>query len=113
VGRRRDLDQIEIALLRGAERVLHRHHAELCAVGIDHTHLAGTDLAVHAGLVLDFRYATPPGMRACCTVRATKSASDSVSAGPAVRGATVPAAASRSPTTAMTGIFSSCASRTL
>jgi hypothetical protein len=51
-------------------------------------------------------------MRASATVRATNASTSMDScAAPPVRGATVLDAASRSPTTATTGIFSSCASR--
>src|SRR5207247_2300568 len=60
----RDLDQVELLLLRQAERVLRRHDAELRPVGADDAHLARPDLHVHAGLVLDLGYVPPPGMRA-------------------------------------------------
>src|SRR5262245_2394750 len=108
------LDEIEVALLRDAHRVLRRHDAELRAVGVDDADLARADVRVDPGLVFDLGYAAPPGTRASAAVRATNSASGTASCpGVALRGATVPAAASRSPTTAMTGTFASCASRTL
>src|SRR5581483_28151 len=111
---RRDLDQVELLLLRQAERVLRRHDAELGAVVRDDSDLPGADLPVDADLVLDLRYKAPPGMRAASTVCATNVSSGSAAcAAPAVRGATVPAAASRSPTTTTTGTFSTSASRTL
>ena len=107
---RRDLDQVELlAARRCAERVVRRHHAELRPVGVDHADLAGTDLLVdpdsslrpslwdtswHAGVRRDVR-ATNASSGSAAPVRAA-----------ALRGATVPSAASRSPTTAITGIFS-------
>src|SRR5438128_676780 len=109
----RDLDQVELLLLRQAERLLRRHDAELRAVGADDAHLARPDLRVDPCLVLDLGYGTPPGMRAWAAVAATNASTAVVCGAPPVRGATVPAAASRSPTTATTGTFSSSASRTL
>src|SRR5262249_59100242 len=103
-----DLDQIEVGLPCEAQRLVRGHHPELRAVPADDAHLAGADLAVHPDLVLDLGYDAPPGMRASATVRAMKSSSGTAcSAAPSQRGATAPAAASRSPTTAMTGILSS------
>src|SRR6266850_2844613 len=114
LGGGRDLDQVELALLGDPERLLGRHDAELRAVGVDHADLSRTDLVVDPGLVLDLGYGAPPGTVASAAVRATNVSSGNASwPGPAPRGATVPAAASRSPTTATTGTFSSCASRTL
>ena len=110
VRRGRDLDQVELALLREAKRLLRGDHPELRPIGADDTYLAGADLPVHPDLVLDLGYDAPPGMRASATVRAMNASSGSAaSAAPSRRGATAPDAASRSPTTAMTGIFSSCA----
>src|SRR5206468_9670526 len=107
----RDLDQIEVPLLRDAVGVFRGHDAELRPVGVDDADLAGPDLGVDARLLFDLGYAPPPGMRASSAVRATNASSARLSFSP--RGATVPAAASRSPTTATSGTFSSSASRTL
>src|SRR5262249_4219324 len=109
-----DLDQVEVLLLREPERVLGRHDAQLGAVGADDAALARADVGVDAGLVLDLGYGAPPGSRAAAAVSATNAASAIASCtAPPVRGATVSDAASRSPTTTITGTFSSCASRTL
>src|SRR6185436_7301121 len=113
-GRRRHFDEVELLLLRQAEGLLDGDHPELTAGGIDDAHLPGADVRVDPDLVFDFGYDPPPGMRASPTVRATNSSTGSASSlAPSRRGATVPAAASRSPTTAITGTFSSCASRIL
>jgi hypothetical protein len=105
--------RVEVALLRDPHRVLRRHDAELRAVGVDDAHLARAGCCDSPGLLFDLGYAhlRDRGVR---RGRATNSVERDGSPAPArVRGATVPAAASRSPTTAMTGTFASCASRTL
>src|SRR5262249_13514617 len=110
----RDVDQVELLLIGDALGVGRRHHAELRSVAVDHADLAGADLLVDADSLLDFRYDAPPGMRASRPTCATKASSDSAGRfSPPTRGATLASAASRSPTTASTGIFSSCASRIL
>src|SRR5262249_14488285 len=110
----RDLDQVELLLIGDALGVRRRHHAELRPIAVDHADLAGADLLVDADSLLDLRYGTPPGMRASRTTWAMKPSRGSAGRfSPARRGATVPSAASRSPTTASTGSFSSCASRIL
>src|SRR2546425_767206 len=83
-------------------------HLDAVAVGQE-----AADLPVDPCLLLDLGYGTPPGMRAWAAVAATNASTAIVCGAPPVRGATVPAAASRSPTTATTGTFSSSASRTL
>src|SRR5262245_4268119 len=108
----RDLDQIELLPVRDPLGVHGRHHPELLSVAVDDPDLAGADMLVDADSLLDFRYDTPPGMRASARVRATNASRASAPRfSPPMRGATVPSAASRSPTTASTGIFSSWASR--
>ena len=114
IGTGRDLDQVELLLLRDAQRVGRQHDPELRAVGVDHADLAGADVVVDSRLLFDLSYATPPGRRASPATRATNASRGTAACGaPSPRGATVLAAASRSPTTAMTGTFSTCASRTL
>src|SRR5262245_19180522 len=114
VGGGRDLDQVELLAVGDALGIRGRHHTELLPVAVADTDLTGTDLLVDAGAVFALRYDAPPGMRASARVRATKASSASAPRfSPPMRGATVPSAASRSPTTARTGIFSSCASRIL
>src|SRR5579885_2969399 len=113
-GVRGDLDQVEVALLREALRLLGAHDAELRPVGVDHPHLAGANLAVHPNLVVDLGYGAPPGGRASALSRSTKTSRATASCcAPPRRGATLRAWASRSPTTAITGTFWSCASRIL
>src|SRR3989475_11100588 len=107
-------DQVELLLLRDAQRVGRQHDPELRAGGVDHADLAGADVVVDSRLLFDLSYATPPGRRASPATRATNASRGTAACGaPSPRGATVLAAASRSPTTAMTGTFSTCASRTL
>src|SRR5439155_22642896 len=99
----------QVALLRRHDprRVRRRHDAELRASRIDQPHLAGADVVVDPRLFFDLGYGSPPGTQASATVAATKASSGTAGcAAPSVRGATVPAAASRSPTTATAGTFS-------
>src|SRR3990172_7805236 len=56
LGRRGDLDQVENRLLRPLQRVTHTHHAQLLAVGADHTDLLCADPVVHSWFRGDTRY---------------------------------------------------------
>src|SRR5262249_31662593 len=116
-GRRRgrgDLDQVQLLPVGDALSVRGGHDPELLPVAVDHADLTGADLLVDPHALLVLRYGAPPGLRPAARARARNAPSDSAPRfSPPMRGATVPSAASRSPTTASTGTFSSCASRIL
>src|SRR5262249_7843080 len=100
-----DLHPGELLLIGDALGLQRRPHAQRRPIAVDHANLGGTDLLVDADSLFDLRYKAPPGIRASRATWVRKASRPSAGrSSPPTRGATVPSAASRSPTTASTGI---------